>query len=267
MIDQDNDLLLVDLGSLFWRKWFATRSQIDTMRDVLDRIDYLALDYPAVIVCADSPKNWRHEVTAHLEKPAQYKANRPRKDPEAVLTLIATQGRLVELGYPVIERDGFEADDVIATLAKQARGRCVHILSEDKDLFQLIGQNITQLTKGGHLTDEECVRKFGIKPVQMHDWLAIVGDVADNVPGCPGVGPGKGAALLMQFGDLAGVFLATDEELLGVPGIGQKTLDSIREWDPGMALQLTSLSDVPDVNISNILAGYVSRVQSDKIAI
>lgn len=267
MIELDNDLLLVDLGSLFWRKWFATRSQIDTMRDVIDRIDFLALDFPSVIVCADSPKNWRHEVTAHLERSAQYKANRPRKEPEAVLSLVAVQERLTALGYPVIERDGYEADDVIATLARQANGRCVHVLSEDKDLFQLIGPCATQITRGGHMTRDECMRKFGIHPGQMHDWLALVGDLSDNVPGCPGVGPGKGAALLAEFGSIAGIQAATDDELLALRGIGPTIVGNLRAWDPEMALKLTSLSEVPGVNISEILAGYVSRVQSDKIAV
>ena len=126
MNELERENALLDLGSEFWRTWFATRSQVDTMARCIDRCDFLARKYACVIVCADSPTNWRHEITAELPKEQQYKANRPRKDPESVLCLKATEARLEELGYPVIKCDGYEADDVIATLASQSNGRSLN---------------------------------------------------------------------------------------------------------------------------------------------
>lgn len=261
-----NELLLIDLGGLFWREWFSTRSQIATLGNVLNRVDFLATQYDQVIVCADSPSSWRIERTSGLPKEEQYKANRPTKAPEAVLTLIDTEQRLRDVGYPVAKCQGFEADDVIATLDEQAHYP-VFIASDDKDLYQLITETTTQLTRAGVMGPDECKRKFGVWPKQMRDLLALIGDASDNIAGCPKVGPGKAAALLDHFESIDGIKSASRKDLLSLPGIGKAIVDNLETWDPSLALELITLSIDCPVDLHATLKDYVSQKQSDQIAI
>lgn len=258
------ELLLIDLGSLFWRKWFATRSQMMTLGEVVNRVDFLASQYDQVVVCADSPSNWRFQATAHLDREAQYKANRPRKEPEAILTLTDTEERLRALSYPVVKCDGFEADDVIATLAGQAKCH-VFIASEDKDLYQLISDSVTQLTLAGEMGRDECKRKFGVFPEHIREMLAIAGDSSDNIAGCPKVGPGKAAKLLEQFGSITEIKAADHDDLIAISGIGETIAQNIADWDPALALELTGLSTDCPVTLDEALAGYVSQKEDDEI--
>lgn len=245
-------ILLVDMGSIFWPHWMATKSQVHAFYSTIERIERCARDYECVIVCVDSPRNWRHDLTESLPKEAQYKANRPRQPEEATLALRDTQGRLRKLGYHVVGVDNYEADDVIATLCDQAFLDPVHILSEDKDLFQLLGPTVTQLTKGGEITPAGCERKFGLPPRLIRDLLAIWGDASDGVAGCYGVGQGKAVDLLKAFGSIEGIKAASVEQLRAIRGIGPKVAESIREWDPTLAVQLVSLKrDVP-INLEQL---------------
>lgn len=245
-------ILLVDMGSIFWPHWMATKSQVHAFYSTIERIERCARDYECVIVCVDSPRNWRHDLTESLPKEAQYKANRPRQPEEATLALRDTQGRLRKLGYHVVGVDNYEADDVIATLCDQAFLDPVHILSEDKDLFQLLGPTVTQLTRGGEITPAGCIRKFGVPPAQVRDLLALWGDSSDNVTGCPGVGQGKASDLLAQFGSIERIKVATEAELRAVKGVGPKIVASLQEWSPTLAIELVSLKrDVP-INLEEL---------------
>lgn len=242
----ENDILLYDLGSVYWAGWFATQSQFAAYTRVIDSLDRYAEDYPLIIVCADSPTNWRNSLTTHLDKEKQYKANRPKKAPEAVTVLRDLVDFLPGIGYPVAICDGYEADDLIATLAKQAKDRYVAIKSEDKDLYQLIDANTVQLTRAGVMTPDTCLRKFGVYPGKMRDWLAIVGDASDNVEGCPKVGPAKAVLLLDRFGSIDGIVKATVDELRELKGIGDTLAANIQWWDPTLARDLVSLKfDAP----------------------
>lgn len=261
-----DELLLIDLGSMFWRRWFTSRSQVTTLVEVVNRIEFLASQYEYLVVCADSPSNWRYELTDHLERESQYKANRPRKDPEAVLTLTDTEERLAELGYPVARCDGYEADDVIATLVKQSDCQ-TYIHSDDKDLFQLISPRVTQLTHGGEMDPDACVRKFGVPPRQMRELIAITGDGSDNISGCPRVGPGKAALLLRAFGSVEGIKAADVADLLDLPGIGPAVASSIEDWDPKLAMELVRLADDCPVNLQELVRDYSPQKLDDEITL
>lgn len=248
-----NSLLLIDIGSVFWPCWFATKNQIEAYAHAVDLIERSVRDHWRSVVCCDSPTNWRHKLTAELPTEAQYKANREKKPAEAIEALRDVQARVEEWGLPVVLCEGYEADDVIATLVDQAMVYEVRILSEDKDLYQLIDQHCHILTRNGVRDVAGCRKKFSVLPSQMRDLLAMVGDTADNIAGCPGVGPGKAAALLNHFGSLEKVLAAPDAELRAVKGIGEKIVTALREWDPGLALELVSLArDVP-VDLTTLL--------------
>ena len=144
-----------------------------------------------------------------------YKANRS----ETPVDLVAQIPRIRELieafGIPVIDHAGWEADDVIATLAGQAvgRGDTVRIITSDKDARQLVGPRVQlfNLRKNSLIGEPELLDDWGIRPDQVVDFQALVGDSVDNIPGVPLVGPKKAAQLLNQFGTLEEVLAHADE--------------------------------------------------------
>jgi DNA polymerase-1 len=153
---------------------------------------------------------------------SDYKANRG-ETPEALEQQVPVIKEWTRAGgYIGIERDGIEADDLIASAARQCRdqGDSVLIISADKDLAQLVGEGVHQLVPpptanprlGWKELDSEGVRaKFGINAAQVADYLALIGDTADNIPGLKGVGPKTAAKWLQQYGTLEGVIAHSGE--------------------------------------------------------
>ncbi|MFP4271737.1 MAG: DNA polymerase I [Halothiobacillaceae bacterium] len=146
---------------------------------------------------------------------AEYKAHRPPL-PEALRAQIEPVHDFVRvMGLPMLCEPGVEADDVIGTLAREAKrqGARVLIATADKDFAQLVDEDITLVnTMSGTVTDvAEVHRKFGVPPERVIDYLALVGDSVDNVPGVPGCGPKTAARWLQRFGDLDSVMAQADE--------------------------------------------------------
>jgi DNA polymerase I len=143
----------------------------------------------------------------------EYKANRGAM-PEDLVPQIPYIKKFVEcLGLPAFERPGFEADDVIATLADRAAHLSkeeaeVMIVSSDKDLMQLVNDHIYlfDTMKDQKFTGKEVKEKLGVAPELVADYLGIVGDSSDNIPGVKGIGPKGAVALLEQFGSLENIF-------------------------------------------------------------
>ena len=137
-----------------------------------------------------------------------YKAQRPPTPPDLTAQLPAIREILRALRLPVVERDGDEADDIIATLAKRTAraGQSVLIVSNDKDFAQLVDDQIRLLrsgTKTDQVYDTPAVQtKYGVLPTQIVDLFSLIGDSVDNIPGVPGVGEKTATALLQQFQNL-----------------------------------------------------------------
>ncbi len=131
-----------------------------------------------------------------------YKANRPPAPEDLKPQFPLVREAAEALGLPVVSIPGYEADDIIATYARQAQeqGMEVTIVSSDKDLMQLVGNGIAMYDamKDKTIGPEQVMEKFGVKPEQVRDVLALIGDASDNVPGVPGIGP-KTAAELIAF--------------------------------------------------------------------
>lgn len=153
---------------------------------------------------------------------SDYKANRPAPPADLIPQFPLAMEASHLLGWPVLSAKGFEADDVLATLACQARSRGfeVVLVTADKDLFQLVGPGISvlRLTDEVLLLDPPGVESFfGVRPDQVGDVLALMGDASDNVPGVPGVGEKTAKSLIRRYGSLdgvlrrAGLFLAVWE--------------------------------------------------------
>jgi DNA polymerase-1 len=152
-----------------------------------------------------------------LEALPGYKAQRPPM-PDALEEQIAgIQQYLEAAGLRSLEQEGIEADDWIATLAVRAarNGADVVIASSDKDFLQLVGPRIRLFNPAGRSeelwTEEEVRRKTGVGPVQIVDWLALIGDSVDNIAGVPGVGPKTATELLNRFGSVDSLYQRLNE--------------------------------------------------------
>ena len=145
----------------------------------------------------------------------KYKAHRTEM-PEDLRPQIAMLKEVIQFfGVPLIEHSGWEADDVIATLTRQAveRGFKVRIVTSDKDARQLLGPNVEiyNLRKNTYLDESGLLADWGIRPDQVVDFQSLVGDAVDNVPGVPLVGPKKAAAMLQTYGTLENVLANSDK--------------------------------------------------------
>ncbi|MFQ5659575.1 MAG: DNA polymerase I [Gammaproteobacteria bacterium] len=180
-------------------------------------------DFFAIIFDAKG-KSFRNDIYP------EYKANRPPAPEELVCQIAPLHDIIRGLGLPLIVIDGVEADDVIATLASQAKrqGMQTLISSGDKDLAQIVDADIRLLnTRNGVVLDAEGVhKKYGVMPKQIVDYLALTGDSVDNVPGVPRVGPKTAAKWLAEYGTLDKIINhATD-----IPGkVGENLRDNLAQ--------------------------------------
>ncbi|MCB2226796.1 MAG: DNA polymerase I [Desulfarculaceae bacterium] len=165
-------------------------------------------EYLGVIYDAKGP-TFRHE----MYKP--YKANRPPLDPALKSQLPLVRQVVTALNLPAMEMEGYEADDLMATLARQAedKGFKVVLVSGDKDLYQLVDDDVTlwDTMKDLRYGPQEVLDKLGVGPERVVDFQALTGDNTDNIPGVPGVGPKTAVKLLGEHPDLEAVLAAAPE--------------------------------------------------------
>ncbi|MFV0491818.1 MAG: DNA polymerase I [Pseudorhodobacter sp.] len=163
----------------------------------------------AAVIFDHSSKTFRNEIYP------EYKANRPEPPEDLRPQFPLTREAVEAFNMASIETEGFEADDIIATLACQARdaGGKVTIISSDKDLMQLVGNGVFMLDpmKNREIGPEEVEEKFGVPPERVVDVQALAGDSVDNVPGAPGIGVKTAALLIREFGDLETLLERADE--------------------------------------------------------
>ena len=194
----------------------------------------------------DSPKG----SVARLALDQQYKGNRPSKPSELKIQFPIVRHAADAFSIKRIEVDGVEADDVIAALTRQSvnAGHKVVIASVDKDLAQLVSDDVTMFDpmKNKVTKSEDVIAKFGVRPDQMGDYLALVGDESDNIKGVPGVGKKTAADLLGKFGDMESIFDNLD--LISKPALHEKLRDNIHTAK--LARQLVALDDRVDCKLS-----------------
>lgn len=163
------------------------------------------------------------------EKFPEYKAQRPGMEDDLAVQLPWIDKVVAAHNVPIIRVKGYEADDVIGTLALQAEedGKEVFIVTADKDLAQLVGDNVRMMdTMRDVVYDAELVRKkWGVPPNQIRDYLALVGDKVDNIPGVAGIGQKGAATLLEKYGSIKGIY----ENLAELKGRQLKALEAGRE--------------------------------------
>jgi len=225
----DTPLILVDGSSYLYRAYHAMPglnapdgSPTGAIYGVANMLRRLLREYGpermAVVFDAPGP-TFRSEIYS------EYKANRPPM-PDDLATQIGPLKELIEaLGLPLVSIEGVEADDVIGTLAREERerGGCVIISTGDKDLAQLVDEGTTLInTMSNEVLDPPAVEeKFGVPPARIIDYLSLVGDTSDNIPGVPKCGPKTAVKWLTQYGDLEQVIANAD-------AIGGKVGENLR---------------------------------------
>jgi len=207
-------LYLVDGSSILFRAFYAVRDLstrdgrptnaiFGTLKMAEKILRDLEPSYIAFVFDTAAP-TFRHEAFE------AYKANRPEMDPRMASQIGPAKEILRAMGLPVLEREGYEADDVIGTLCALAlaEGMEVVVVTADKDLFQLVrpGVRVLHTKKEDTLLDERGVEElFGVPPQRVVDVLALWGDPTDNIPGVPGIGEKGAKELVRRFGDLESV--------------------------------------------------------------
>ena len=198
------------------------------------------------------------------EEFAEYKANRAETPPELIEQIPLVKKLLEAMRIPVLEYERYEADDVIGTLAVEARkaGMDAVIVSSDKDMLQLVGGGVTMLNpaKDGAVYDREGVKEFmGVWPEQIADFLALVGDSVDNIPGVPGIGKKGAAELLEKYGSVAGLLEHLDE-------LKPKQRAGIEEGRATLAMSQRLATIVTDVPLGVSLADLAAK-EPDRAAL
>ncbi|MDO8712404.1 MULTISPECIES: DNA polymerase I [Pseudomonas] len=269
-------LVLVDGSSYLYRAFHAlppltTSKGLPTgaVKGVLNMLKSLRKQYP------DSPFAVVFDAkggTFRDEMFAEYKANRPSMPDDMRVQIEPLHQSVIALGFPLLCVEGVEADDVIGTLARSsaAADRPVVISTGDKDMAQLVDGHITLVnTMTGSALDVEGVKeKFGVAPEQIIDYLALMGDSSDNIPGVPGIGPKTASGLLVGVnGGLTELYAQLDI-VPTLPIRGAKTLPAKLEEHKEMAFlsyQLATIKiDVPlDIGLDDLQMG---RPDHDKLA-
>ncbi|MFZ4759043.1 MAG: 5'-3' exonuclease, partial [Burkholderiaceae bacterium] len=264
-------LLLVDGSSYLYRAFHAmpdlrTRAGEPTgaIRGVVSMLRRLRADrklagdvrYGAVVF--DAPgRTFRDDLYE------QYKANRAETPADLRAQIAPIHEMVRAMGWPLLHVAGIEADDVIGTLTEQAwrMGLRTVVSTGDKDLAQLVNPHVTlvdTMTRNGEapqpMDRDGVIAKFGVPPERIVDWLTLVGDAVDNVPGVPKVGPKTAVKWLAEHGSLDGVIAAADR----IGGVVGENLRTALGWLPTARALVTIKTDCDlSAHLSSIDQGLV----------
>ncbi|MDR0933781.1 MAG: DNA polymerase I, partial [Burkholderiaceae bacterium] len=240
-------LLLVDGSSFLYRAYYAlpdlrgpAGEPTGALYGILNMLRRLEKDYPsAYLTCVFDAKG----KTFREELYPEYKANRAAMPDDLVAQIAPIHEAIHLLGWPILSVEGIEADDVIGTLAAGARARGMEtvIATADKDMAQLVNDTVTLVnTMSNETLDREGVTaKFGVPPESIIDYLSLIGDSSDNIPGVAKVGPKTAVKWLGQYGSLDNI-LRHAEEIKGAVG---DNLRQSTEWLPKARELITIRTD------------------------
>ncbi|HEV8025245.1 MAG TPA: 5'-3' exonuclease H3TH domain-containing protein, partial [Candidatus Nanopelagicales bacterium] len=269
-------LLLLDGHSLAYRAFYAL--PVENFSTTTGQPTNAVYGFTSMLVNLLRDEQPTHVAVAfdvsrksfRTERFTDYKATRSASPPEFSGQVELIKQVVQALNIRTLEMEGFEADDLIATLTTgaSAGGLDVRIVSGDRDTFQLVDDHVTVLypRKGvsdlARMTPEAVEEKYGLTPVQYPDFAALRGDPSDNLPGIPGVGEKTAVKWLTAYGDLTGVVDHVDD-------IGGKVGQALREAVPQVLLnrELTELvRDVPlPVSVEEVVWGRWSRADVDDV--
>jgi len=207
-------LTVIDTFGFFFRSYYALPSLKNSdgfptglLTGFINLIDTLKRDYPSdyIVFALDSKGDtFRHKLNS------SYKAHRDTPPMDLTQQLPIAIDWIREMGFASLSKDEFEADDIIATVAKIANSQNikVRILSHDKDLYQLISKDVILVdsVEKKEINNEACFKKFGVYPEDFINFQAIVGDTADNIQGVKGIGIKGASKLINQFGTIEEIY-------------------------------------------------------------
>ena len=263
---QKPNTILVDGSSYLYRAFYVP--QLKRMQNTagqptgavfgtINMLKSLETEYPdaQIVPIFDAKgKNFRHDLYS------DYKANRPPMPDELRSQIDYLHRAIQALGLPLIAIPGVEADDVIGTYAKQAAssGQQVLIASGDKDLAQVVTDKVHIIDTMKKVIYDEAgvVERYGVRPDQIIDYLTLMGDSSDNIPGVPKVGPKTAVKWLLEYGSLDALVENADQ-------IGGKVGENLREFLPQLPLSKDLVTIRCDLDVDPALA-EIKRQPQDK---
>jgi DNA polymerase-1 len=258
-MNKTQSLVLIDGSSYLFRAFHALPNLMSTkgaptgaIRGVISMIKKLIKEYAdsQIIVVFDAKgKTFRNDLYA------EYKANRAKMPDELRLQIEPIQNIIRLMGLPLVIVEGVEADDVIGTiaLASAQQNRSVVISTGDKDMAQLVNEHVTLINTmtDTKMDSEGVVEKFGVRPDQIIDYLALVGDTSDNIPGVPKCGPKTAVKWLTSYESLNGVMENADD----VGGkVGEYLRESLKHLPMSYQLATIKLDVELDITVDELVS-------------
>ena len=202
---------------------------------------------------------FRHELYQ------QYKLNRPPMPAPIADNLPIIRKLVTAFGIPILEQEGYEADDILGSFVERFRrsGHPIFLITGDKDMLQLVEGNVSVLTARTGLSDlimnrrEQVIEKYGIPPELMIDYFSLVGDAIDNVPGIPGIGPKTAVKLLVEFGSLDRILEESDRIE------SEKLREKVRENAEFARLSRRLIALKTDADLPESLEAYAIQPRDD----
>lgn len=270
---------LVDASIYIFRAWFSMSDEFVNAAGeptnavygfsgfLCSLLEQTSAEYVAVAFDESLSTSYRNEIYP------LYKANRDPAPPDLKRQFGWSRAVAQAMGLPCFADARYEADDLIGTLADhwRERGHPICLVTSDKDLAQLVGEkdHWWDFSRNQKLNSKQLTEKFGVRPEQMADFLALTGDAVDNIPGVPGVGPKSAGALLGHFGDLDSIFERLAEvEHLSIRGAKslQKKLSENREAAE-LAKKLTVIETAVESALAspNLLRQEIDTAQLNRL--
>lgn len=260
-------VVLVDGSSYLYRAFHALPPLMNSkgaptgaVKGVINMVRRLAKDYPQspiAVVFDAKGKTFRDDIYQ------EYKANRPPMPDELRPQVEPIHQIIRAMGIPLLVIDGVEADDVIGTLARQANEQqCDVVISTgDKDMAQLVGPHVTLVNTMTDTTMDVAgvIEKFGLPPERIIDYLALMGDKVDNIPGVPGIGPKTALGLLQGLGSLDDLYASLDAvvdlDIRGAKSLASKLAENKEQAYLSYRLATIKTDVVLDLQLQDLLPG------------
>lgn len=254
--ENNKDVFFIDAYNLIYRAYHGNQSNmtnpeglptnaIFTVATMLFKIKKQFSNLAYLSCVFDGGTNFRKDLDA------DYKANRKEMPDNLKLQMPYIRELFSILGFPIMESDNVEADDIIATLAIRAslKGFNTYIISSDKDFRQIVSDNLNVIDSMQDIcyTSEKVKEKMGVGPENVVAWLALVGDSSDNVKGVDRIAGGTATKLLTTYGNIENIILNKDE-IKGV--VGNNLREAIANGQLAMSLELVTLKTNLDIKIT-----------------
>ncbi|MDX2479679.1 MAG: DNA polymerase I [Desulfuromusa sp.] len=251
MSHKNERVYLIDGSSYIYRAYYAIRHLSNSKGEATNAVygftnmllTLLREEQPdrvAVIFDAKGP-------TFRKKLYPEYKANRSAMPEDLVPQVPVIKAMVRAFNLPALELSGYEADDIIATLAKRyaAQGLDITVVTGDKDLMQIVGERVRLLDtmKGKVSGRDEVIERFGVPPEQVLEILGLAGDSSDNIPGVPGIGEKTASSLIQEFGSIENLLANIDQVK------GKKRQENLREFADQARLSRTLADLIYDLEI------------------